>query len=169
MTWTLETKRNFLIIVNFRDCFSIKLFFLHFLLSFYVIRNKKVCQFLSRLKSFCYFAAQTFATCMQVTFRELSHLCFYIDAITWQLISNEWDFFRQSTSMYRYKFPFLRRYWIWNHIHNDSLLFALVRICRINNEKKNVKTISTLESFSYRDFTNTHWAQKKLFFCLRLN
>lgn len=149
MTWMLESRRNFLI--NFRDCFSIKLFMF-------------VCHPQNKKKSSNAIPVSgpefqsTFATCNCT----LGDFEAYLRCATMRQSpdsANRPQEFFHEISMYRYKFPFLRRYWIQNYIHNNSL-FAPIHICRT---KKMLKSFQLWSRFIQRFHQHTQ-CRKSWFF-----
>lgn len=159
MTWMLATKRNFLIIVNFRDCFSIKLF-ISIRLSMPSASPKKI-QHLCSSNITCKYPKSWPRVC---TFRcAQSHTLCYFYATTWR---PQIATFSMSSPPYRCRFPFPTYSDIIGYkiIHNDSLFAPHTYLQNNTNNngssKKMLKSVQLWSHFLYGDFTNTHNPEK---------
>lgn len=82
MTWMLETKRNFLIIVSFRDCFSIKLFRL-------LLRSSPTMPSAIKRLSNVHFRLETLSGFDQLSPRVTMHISsVFLTSLTFGIIAN---------------------------------------------------------------------------------
>lgn len=140
----LETKRNFLIIENIRDGFSIKRSVFSSAVAEKIVTTKQ--DFVKLSPRGCKIEWPQPAIVSALHYN--AAIC-----------SKPRQRFPRL-EMYRYEFPRLHRYWILNNIHK-TILFLLSYVFAEQQQHKNVKIIPTLKSLS--DFTNTHNPVKSCF------
>lgn len=161
----LATKRNFLIIVNFRDCFSIKLF-ISIRLSMPSASPKKYTTFV--LGKYCLCPKSSPRVC---TFRcAQSHKLCYFDAITWrpQIATFRCDLHRTGADFRFQLIPILLDIKLYTQRFSFCSPYVFAEHQQQRQQQKMLKSVQLWSHFLYGDFTNTH-DPEKLFCCLRLN